>query len=202
MTVLNESQKRYTILFENHVDSKSGVIFDKEFERDILTLRAMGKRMTERVVDGKGWSKYPPLFRFIWKHKLALPMYDFMYHFALDGTIDFTRIQSGLSIVDDEDVLKIAIAPGATKKQVIDFINEQWGAIEEVQKDYMIPLFPDGRVRQHLNAKRDYRMLELAETMSLNDVAAKISQEYSPYSPTPKEISKIKDQLKKRDIPV
>lgn len=202
MTALNESQKRYKILFENHVDSKSGVIFDKEFERDILTLRAMGKRMTERVVDGKGWSKYPPLFRFIWKHKLALPMYDFMYHFALDGTIDFTRIQSGLSIVDDENGLKIAIPSGTTKKQVVDFINEQWNAIEEAQKGNKVPLYPDGRVSQHFNAKRDYRILELAETMKLNDVAAKIAREYSPYSPTPKEISKIKDRLKKRDIPV
>lgn len=202
MAALNESQKRYKILFENHVNIKTGNIFDKEFERDILKLRNMGDGMIQRTKGGKGWSKYPPLFRFIWKHKLALTMYDFLYNFALDGMIDFTRISSGLSFEVSDDKLKIVISPDATRKQIINFINEQWDEIHKAQTFNMVPLYPDGKVKQHLNAERDYRMFELAETMKLNDVAAKIAQEYHPYSPTPSDISKLKNRYKKRNIPI
>lgn len=202
MAKLNESQKRYKILFENHVNSKSGHIFDKEFERDILKLRALGDGMKHRTVNGKGWSKYPPLMRFIWKHKLALPMYDFLYHFAIDGTIDFTEIRTGLSIECNEAGTKLLISPDATKKQIISFINDNWSDIQTAQYHDMTPLYPDGKIQSHFNAERDYRMLELAETMNLNDVAAKIAQEYRPYSPTPRDISKIKHRLKKRSIPI
>lgn len=202
MTSLNESQKRYKILFENHVNTKTGNIFDKEFERDILKLRNMGKAMTHHTVGGKGWSKYPALFRFIWKHKLALPMYDFLYHFALDGTIDFTKIRTGI-FLEDDDTLKLVISPDATKKQIKDFIDEHWQDIRKAQAENITPLYPDGKAAVHINAERDYRMLELAETTKkLNDVAAKIAQEYHPYSPTPRDISKTKYRLKKRNIPV
>lgn len=198
MESLNESQKRYKVLFENHVNVKTGVIFDKEFERDILKLRAMGETMMHRTVGGKGWSKYPPLFRFAWKHRLAWPMAEFLYHFALDGTVDFTKIRTGLSL----DGLNLTISPDATKKQIVDFINEHWSDIQDTQVSRMNPMYHDGPVKQHFNAERDYRMLELAETMKLNDVAGHIAQEYRPYSPTPRDIAKIKHRLKKRNIPV
>lgn len=202
MTSLNESQKRYKILFENHVNIKTGVIFDKEFERDVLKLRDIGDSMKQRTTGGKGWNKYSPLLRFIWKHKLAYPMYDFLYVYALDGTIDFTKISTGLLLEDDDYSLKLVISPDATKKQIKNFIDEHWQDISNAQAENMIPFYPEGKAAVHLNAERDYRMLELAETMKLNDVAARIAQEYRPYSPTPRDITKIKDRLKKRNIPI
>ena len=61
MVKLNESQRRYMVLFEKHVDVETGEIFDKEFERDILTLRSMGADMNVVKRTDEWHSKYKPL---------------------------------------------------------------------------------------------------------------------------------------------
>lgn len=114
MTELDESQKRYKTLFENHVDLKTGEVFDREFERDISKLRSLGESMKNKT-GTKGWAKYPALVRFIWKHKLPPTMYEFIYQYALDGTIDFEKITSGMLIVSEKD--ELAVGEGIDEKE-------------------------------------------------------------------------------------
>ena len=116
MTELNESQKRYKILFEKHVDIKSGVIFDKEFEKDIIQLRSMGKEMLKDDLTPNHTDRKSPFVRFVLKYKFPISMIDFLYSYVLDGSVEFKEITSGMYLVSDVD--KTAIGRGSTPEGV------------------------------------------------------------------------------------
>lgn len=164
---LNESQKRYLILFENHVDIKTGEIFDKQFERDIKSLRSMN-RDTLMAIPPKGSThKAQPMARFIVKYDFPAEMANFLYEYIVNDNIDALLIHSGLYLVSDatqeavgwgdnqEDAyvvydgiathnqtknrseLKLVIPPKVTLKQAKDFLTLNWDFVKEQQSNYL-----------------------------------------------------------------
>lgn len=109
MTVpkLSESQKRYKILFENHVSINKGTvtIVDKSFEKRILQLRKIGQKemLTHKnmSVQGFAFSGMSPFELFMYEYKFPETMRDFLFHYILSSEIDYTLIRDGLYLVSD-----------------------------------------------------------------------------------------------------
>lgn len=229
---LNETQRRYLILFENHVDLKTGEIFDKQFERDVIKLRSM-EPASLTAIPSKGETN--PMIRFIIKYGFPPEMVDFLYNFILTNEIDYSLIISGMYLVSDatkkaigwggnesdsyivydgiatynqtkeRQELKFVIPAKVTLKQAKDFLTRNWDFIKDQQPNYLGANDKNkaDTIRPHFNAKRDYRVLELLESGArYNDVALQIQKEYPGYSPTYMEIAKIKSKLKIKDIEV
>lgn len=164
MVKLNESQKRYKILFENHVSINRGkaTIVDKAFERRIKELRELG---WERILQhGEQFGDIAPFDLFMYEYKFPKQMKDFLYHFIItDGEIDYTLIKDGLLLVSDLDELmtdgtsdngyieqygaiednsdrfatpelKFVIGHDTTLKQAKDFLTRNWQFVEDHQK--------------------------------------------------------------------
>jgi hypothetical protein len=229
MVKLNESQRRYMVLFEKHVDVETGEIFDKEFERDILTLRSMGADMNVVKRTDEWHSKYKPLYRFMWKYELPPALYSFVYLFALEGTIDPSTIGSTMMIISDkheeavgksDDLkasynryvdsrvkyeggeLKLLIGADVTLKQAKEFLEENWNYIQSRQSEYKSMFDTNGTVRPYFNAKRDYRIVALhAEGLKDAEIAKIISNEYG-IPLTYKKVWEIRKKLKPKDIPI
>ncbi len=123
---LNESQKRYKILFENHVNSKTGVIDDKVFERRINKLRELGPERMLRP-GGQFWER--SLFDwFMYEYKFPKTMRDFLYHYIVsDGEIDYTLIKDGLLLVSDLDEAATDIEDGDEHERYL----EEYDAIDD-----------------------------------------------------------------------
>lgn len=227
MAELNASQIRYKKLFENHVDVRTNNIFDKEFERDVLSLRA-DERMASSAYDDEGREIEPSrLEKFLIKYDFPDAMSGFIYEYIKNDVIDFRRIRSGMYLVSEADdtgagydvspeenfhfyiqdkydkpnyELKLVISPYATINELRDFITVNQEFIRNKQKLYKHTEEVSGVIRQQYNAKRDYRIMELLETHKPKEVAIMISKEYPGYAPTPMDISKIKHRLKYKNI--
>lgn len=229
---LTETQKRYRILFENHVDSKTGEIFDKDFAADILRLRTLASEMRNPLPAGNRGKldRLPPLVRFLLKYKLPEMMDDFIYQFALNGTIDLSLISSGMLLVDGREQVAVGsnstpeeayrqyikeqekygsqdivlvFRRGVTLRQAKDFLSEHWYGF--VLPHQSMSRFFGGmntRIRPSFNAKRDYRVFELAKTMKPKLVAEQIIKEYPGYYPTYVEIAKIKKRLTRLNVTI
>lgn len=226
MTVLSETQKRYKLLFENHVDTKTGEIFNKEFERDILKLRAIGAGMTHHDSGEKVVAT--PLRRLLVKYGFPYLMHNFIYLYALNGTVDYEQIISGLLLVCEVDGvavgagneseayekyksnqtlngdtdLKLIINPNSTKKEVMQFLDIHWESFVKPRAIEGVLIGTPERIREHYNAKRDYRVLELLEDHKPKDVSIMISKEYPGYTPTYVDFAKIKKRRKPKNITI
>lgn len=227
MALLSDTQRRYRILFENHVDTKTGDIFDKEFERDILKLRLLGADMLKK--DRPGVMMSAPLRRFILKYEFPYLMRDFLYIYAHEGTIDFQLIGSGMLLVSEadkvavgsradeskayrsykdtrskhgDDDLKLVLNPNSTKKEAMQFLDMHWDSFVKPRRSKSFLYGLSERVREQYNAKRDYRVLELLEDYKPKDVSIMISKEYPGYTPTYVDFAKIKKRRKPKKITI
>ena len=227
MTGLTETQKRYKILFENHVNSKTGEVFDKEFERDTLKLRSLGADMLKK--DRPGGMLSTPFRRFILKYEFPYLMRDFLYLYAIEGTIDFHLIESGMLLVSEadkvavgsradeskayrsykdtrskhgDDDLKLVLNPNSTKKEAMQFLDMHWDSFVKPRRSKSFLYGLSERVREQYNAKRDYRVLELLEDYKPKDVSIMISKEYPGYTPTYVDFAKIKKRRKPKNITI
>lgn len=227
MAGLSETQKRMKLLFENRVNTKTGEIYHKEFERDILKLRSLGDAMLKK--DRGGVMMSSPFRRLILKYEYPRVMVGFLYKYALDGAVDFYLIDSDMLLVSEPDKtavgskkaaheayeryrkdidrygdrdLKLIISPNTTKKEVIDFINTHWKSFVSPKQHKSFFYGSSSRIREHYNAKRDYRIIELLETHKPKAVVELISKEYPGYYPTYVDIAKIKRRLKVQNITI
>lgn len=233
---LNESQKRYKILFEDHVSTIRGkvTIVDKAFERRILELRKLGQeKMSSREilsVQGFDLPGMSPFELFMYEYKFPETMKGFLCHFIVEDEIDYSLIESALYIASDLDEtlrddsttdehraylskygevgenldrpasmeLKFVINHDTSMKQAIDFLRRNWEFVEQHQGLWRQDNERKGKIRPHLNSKRDYRIMELIE-QGLNDaqISTQIEKEYKGYAPTYMAIAKIKSKIKK-----
>ena len=135
MTVpkLNESQKRYKILFENHVSINKGkvTIVDKTFEKRIQQLRKLGreKMLLHKIlhVQGFDWSGMSPFEIFMYEYKFPGTMKDFLCHYIVSDEIDYTLIRDGLYLVSD---LNESATDGVTEDEHKLYLKE-YGEISE-----------------------------------------------------------------------
>lgn len=232
ISLRNETQRRYLVLFENHVDLKTGEIFDKQFERDVIKLRSMEPHELALIPSTGGST---PLARFNVKYGFPAEMVEFLFSYIVNNEIDLSLIRSGMYIVSDATQkavgwsgtdeesfiaydgiatynqtksrreLKFIIPANVTLKQAKDFLTQNWGFVKDQQSHYLgvNDKAKADTIRPHFNAKRDYRVLELLESgAKYNDVAVQIQKEYPGYSPTYMEIAKIKSKLKTKDIEI
>lgn len=208
------------ILFENHVDIKTGEIFDHYFKKDIVYIRGLAK---EEKQDGTN-----PVVSLALRYKFPANMVSFLDEFVETGMIDPSRISSNIKIVDGrnktlardgepsrvlwkeyqndtqryprlspEYELKIVIGDEVSREQLKDYITDHWNVIEQGVKAK--PRAHERAIfRPHLNAKRDYRVLVLLESgLTHDNVALQIQKEYPGYSPTYSDIQKIKAKVRK-----
>lgn len=236
-SILNESQKRYKILFEDHVmvTKNKITVIDKVFERRIEELRKLGKdKMSLREtlsVQGYDFSGMSPFEIFMYEYKFPEAMREFLYRYIVNEEIDYTLIQDGLYLVSDlnesatdgitddehslylkkyaevnEDSdrfasmeLKLVINHDTSLKQAKNFLTRNWQFIQQNQEHWRQSHDREGKIRPHLNAKRDYRIMELVE-QGLNDaqISTQIEKEYKGYAPTYMAIAQIKSRIKKR----
>lgn len=94
-------QKRYMILFENHVDIKTGEIFDHYFRKDVEYIRGLTKEQLEEVVLLRDKPMFvTPMIRFCRRYKFPTNMDSFLEYFVLKDVIDPLLISSNIKIVD------------------------------------------------------------------------------------------------------
>lgn len=224
MSSYTESQKRYLRVFESHVDIKSGEIFDKEFEEDILRLRTLGDNMLKRTEQyGNRWDSYTPFFRFTLKHKIPRSLHRFLYLFIQTGEIKPALIKPMVSLISEahgkkygdgddpeasyeyyaerrEKELKLTIGADVSIKQIKQFLDNHRHEIETMQEGYR-KLDAPKISRPYINAKRDYKIVELhRQGFSDGEIAKQISKEYASISY--KKVWEIRKNLEKPPIPV
>lgn len=212
-------QERYMILFENHVDVKTGEIFDHYFKKDLEYVRSLTKENKQKLQNLTA--------KLALRYKFPANMVNFLSEFIDTGAINPSLISSYIRIVDGrsqtvtrdkeashllwkqyqeniqrfpthspEYELKIVIGDEVSREQLRDYITEHWDMIEAGIKAK--PRAHERSIfRSHFNAKRDYRVLALLESgLTHDEVALKIQQEYPGYSPTYSDIQKIKSKVK------
>lgn len=212
------------ILFENHVDIKTGEIFDHYFKKDVEYIRDIVDEDGEKI----NFLHVKPFFgrkiaRLGLRYRLPVNMLDFLSKFVDTGVIDPSLIASHIEIIDGRNKtltrdkkashglwlqyqeyagrspdleLKIVIDDEVSLEQLKDYITDHWGVIEAGIKAKP-RLHKRTIIRPHLNAKRDYRVLALLESgLTYDDVALQIQKEYPGYVPTYMAIQKIKSKVK------
>lgn len=98
---LNESQNRYMIVFENHVDTKDRYIFDHYLRKDVETLR-------ERVKDKTATKEDLSLKWLLLKYRFPREMRDFLINFVYgDSNIDVSLLQPNIYFVDNAEGIVI-----------------------------------------------------------------------------------------------
>ena len=166
--------------FEQHVDIKTGEIFEPEFKEHVQCLRD-----NKNILDKAGYpeSMYPSMLtKFIRHFGFRFEMKDFIRNFILNNEIDFSLMRSSLSIICEHDnsyilnisdidvesyiedyadtlELKIIIPPRATINEIIEFVRLHKDFIKEKQA-----LFGTlKRTRSKKNIKRNLRVMELID---------------------------------------
>lgn len=220
---LNESQNRYKVIFENHVDTKTRHVFNHYLWRDIQTLR-------ERVKNGTESKEDLSLKWLLLKYKFPREMREFIANFIYnDNDIDYSLLEPNIYFVDEAS--EIAVSDKATsrrkwqelqkrsdiqklyatageRKLVIDgavtleelrsFLTRHWKDIRKSLVDVSpnVNYVSSRGVGTHSTAKRDYRVVQLAEEgYSYVDINNILAKEFPGYSVTYKVIDKLKTKI-------
>lgn len=130
---LNESQKRYKILFDDHVlvTKNKIIIIDKAFEKRIQELRKLGQEkmsLSENIsVQGHDFSGISPFEIFMYEYKFPEAMREFLYHYIVKDEIDYSLIRDGLYLVSD---LNESATDGVTDDEHSLYLKE-YGEVDE-----------------------------------------------------------------------
>lgn len=94
-------QKRYMILFENHVDIKTGEIFDHYFKKNVEHLRRLTKEQRDEIDFLRDKPMFvTPLIRLCRRYKFPSNMDKFLECYVYTGEIDPSLISSNIQIID------------------------------------------------------------------------------------------------------
>lgn len=225
MPKLNESQKRYMVIFENHIDTKTRKVFNHYLWHDIQTLR-------ERVKNGTESKEDLSLKGLLLKYRFPREMREFIANFIYnDNDIDYSLLEPNVYFVDEaseiavndksssrskwlelqkrSDIQKLYATAGE-RKLVIDgavtleelrsFLTRHWEDISKSLVDVSsnVNYVSSRGVGTHSTARRDYRVVQLAEEgYSYVDINNILAKEFPGYSVTYKIIDKLKTKMTK-----
>jgi len=211
----NKSQLSYVTRFEKHVDIKNNLIFDKEFERDVIALRA-NENMCQSHCDDNDVEILPPLRLFLVKYDFPRAMEAFVLHYILSNKVDITRLDSDVYLVDEKMMtatgsdtpyenykryvmdtefsrpieIKLVLSSNTNLTQLREYISKNWNFIKDKQEG------KSARVRQHYNAKRDRRIEELSKIYRPKDLPFELLKE--GYNVASTDVSTILNKLKSK----
>lgn len=218
MPKLSKTQIGYLTRFENHVDIRKNVIFDKSFQVDVELLRA-DQYMASPVVDGRGTEYTSPLADFLVKYKFPVEMKAFIHRFVVTNAVEPDLLKNNIYLVSERDEtasgdtttleenyhqyvqetqtgpwieLTLAITPNTNITQIRDLITENKDFIEEKQRHYSADA--GKRASTHHNAKRDRRIEELSKTLKVKDIERQLYKE--GYNMSSTEIYKVTSKLR------
>lgn len=182
------------ILFENHVDIKTGEIFDHYFKRDVEHIRGLMHEVRPMVQPANDKPMFiTSMVDLALRYKFPMNMVNFLKKFIYTGEIDPSLINSYIRIIDgrsetlteDEEPShelwkryqeSVARSSKTLQSELKIVIGDE--VTREQLRDYItdhwdaieagIKAKPKGHersiIRPHLNAKRDYRVLVLLES--------------------------------------
>ena len=225
MDKLNETQNKYMIIFENHVDKKTKKVFDHYLSRDIDILR---KKVEHAMASRDDLSLKWLLLRYKFPKEMREFLINFIYNnsdidesllrpsiYFVDEAEQIVVDDSGVSrdkwnwLQDKSDIVKAYKANGE-KKLVINgivtldelraFLKRNWTQLNEhMQSVSSTPNYMTSRgVKIHSVARRDYRIAELSEQgLKFQDINNILVDEFPGYTVSHKDVNEIKTKLSK-----
>ncbi|MGB4768910.1 MAG: hypothetical protein WBP20_00430 [Candidatus Microsaccharimonas sp.] len=182
------------ILFENHVDVKTGEIFDHYFKKDVEHIReSISKEKPYTELSNEMPKPLNLVLGLALRYKFPVNMVDFLGAFVVSGIIDPSLISSQIKIIDDRNEILTADKESSheTWKQYKDVaarlpapFNAELKIVigDEVSREQLRDYITDHWdaievgirakpkayertiIRPHLNARRDYRLIALLES--------------------------------------
>lgn len=222
---LKDTQKRYGIIFENHVDSDTGEIFNHYLRNDIHTLR-------EREANGEATSEDLSLKWLLLKYRFPVEMRGFLINFVYGGDIDYSLFKPRIYFVDNlqkivisdsndpedgwnklqsrsklsklmsaESERKIVLEGNVTTEEIQAFLARNGKRITEQQfVNPSINYIHSRGVTYDKSLRLEYRILELIEDGAAKQNAlwqvANDSRFEGERIPTEKQVSDIKKKIR------
>lgn len=204
-------QLQFANLFAQYVNLDTAKIHHQGFSDDITELRRMDDvtastyEVHSIIDDTVNATENPsPLSTLMMKYKLPRLMEGFVYHFIKHNEIDFSKLDYGIYLVNDEEMLAsggsdnlhfnyqnyvestlnteyikvtLAIPVNATNTQITKTISGQKDFIKDMQKvaNNGIAL---KRIRPYSTAERDNLIIKLSTNMKPSDVEMELYKSY------------------------